>query len=47
MKIKMPSGVILECNNDDINESRLLAGGVEVVDTPKEKPKKKSDKAED
>ena len=42
MKIKMPSGVILECSNDDINEARLLAGGVEVVDKPtKTEPEKK------
>lgn len=49
MKIKMPSGVILECDNDDINESRLLAGGVEVVEKPKNAAKKnaKSDKDEE
>jgi hypothetical protein len=44
MKIKMPSGVILECENNDINEARLLAGGVEVIEQPKETPKKKSTK---
>jgi hypothetical protein len=51
MKIKMPSGVILECDNDDINESRLLAGGVEVVERPKKEEapakKSKSSKSED
>lgn len=49
MKIKMPSGVILECDNDDINESRLLAGGVEVAEAPvkKEAPKKKTAKADE
>lgn len=41
MKIKMPSGVILECNNDEINEARLLAGGVEVVEKPSKNDKDK------
>lgn len=49
MKIKMPSGVILECDNDSINESRLLAGGVELSEKAQKSatPKKetKSDKA--
>ena len=40
MKIKMPEGYILECDNDDVNEARLLAGGVEVTDTPKKTTKK-------
>lgn len=45
MKIKMPSGVILECDNDSVNESRLLAGGVELSEksqksaTPKKETK--------
>ena len=50
MKIMMPSGVILECDNDDINESRLLAGGVEVVDKPAKEnatKNKKSAKADE
>lgn len=49
MKIKMPSGVILECNNDEINESRLLAGGVEVVEKPAKESsaKKKSEKSDE
>ena len=49
MKIKMPSGVILECDNDDINESRLLAGGVEVVEKQSKEntAKKKSAKADE
>lgn len=50
MKIKMPSGVILECDNDAINESRLVAGGVEVVEKPfkkEEAPKKKNTKTDE
>jgi hypothetical protein len=49
MKIKMPSGVILECDNDDINESRLLAGGVEVIEKPAKEnaTKKKSAKSDE
>lgn len=42
MKIKMPNGVILECDNDFVNEQRLLNGGVEVVDEVKPAAKKKA-----
>lgn len=53
MKIKMPSGVILECDNDSINESRLLAGGVELSEktqkptAPKKETKSAKAKAEE
>ena len=53
MKIKMPSGVILECDNDSINESRLLTGGVELPEkaqksaTPKKEIKSAKTKADE
>jgi hypothetical protein len=53
MKIKMPSGVILECDNDSVNESRLLAGGVELSEkaqkpaTPKKETKSAKAKADE
>ena len=42
MKIKMPSGVILECFDDDLNNARLEQGGVvyeEIKETVKENEK--------
>lgn len=46
MKILMPTGIILECDNDEINETRLKAGGVEVVESAPKKSTKKSESAE-
>lgn len=36
MRIKMPNGVILECYDNEINQSRLKNGGIEVVEKVKE-----------
>jgi hypothetical protein len=47
MKILMPTGAILECNNEEVNSDRLAHGGVEVKETVKVAPKKATkDKSE-